>query len=200
LAHVRELASSGAAMTRQQLGEAPCDDERMRRDLLLVRHAKSAWDDPSLADHDRPLAPRGEKALRGLRDQLSRAEHRPDVVLCSSARRTVDTLDGFRAALPKQARIDVTDDLYLANADTLLTRLHGLDGKVRCAMLVGHNPGIEDLALLLVGSGDAGLRAQLTAKLPTGAVVALSFEGRWTQLGADAARVDALFMPRRPRP
>jgi phosphohistidine phosphatase len=112
----------------------------------------------------------------------------------------VDTLDGFRAALPKQARIDVTDDLYLANADTLLTRLHGLDGKVRCAMVVGHNPGIEDLALLLVGSGDAGLRAQLTAKLPTGAVVVLSFDGRWTQLGADAARIDALFMPRRPRP
>ena len=172
----------------------------MRRDLLLVRHAKSAWDDPSLADHDRPLAPRGEKALRGLREHLSRAEHPPDVVLCSSARRTVDTLDGIRAALPKQASIDVTDELYLANTNTLLTRLHGLNGKVRCAMLIGHNPGIEDLALLLVGSGDAGLRAQLAAKLPTGALVALSFDGRWTHLGAGTARIDALFMPRRPRP
>jgi len=172
----------------------------MRRDLLLVRHAKSAWDDLSLADHDRPLAVRGEKALRGLREYLGRVEHPPDVVLCSSARRTVDTLHGFRAALPKQARIDVTDELYLASADTLLTRLHGLDSRVRCAMLVGHNPGIEDLALFLVGPGDTGLRAQLTAKLPTGAVVALSFEGRWTQLGADTARVDALFIPRRPRP
>ena len=172
----------------------------MRRDLLLVRHAKSAWDDLSLADHDRPLAVRGEKALRGLREYLGRIEHPPDVVLCSSARRTVDTLDGFRAVLPKQARIDVTDELYLASADTLLTRLHGLDSKVRCAMLVGHNPGLEDLALFLVGPGDTGLRAQLTAKLPTGAVVALSFDGRWTQLGAATARVDALFMPRRPRP
>ena len=120
--------------------------------------------------------------------------------MCSSARRTVDTLDGFRAALPKRAIIDVTDELYLADADTLLTRLRGLDGNVRSAMLVGHNPGIEDLALLLVGSGDAGLRAQLTTKLPTGAVVSLSFDGRWTQLGADAARIDALFMPRQPRP
>ena len=72
------------------------DDSRMRRDLLLVRHAKSGWDDPSLDDHDRPLAVRGEKALRGLRDYLGRVEHPPDVVLCSSARRTVDTLDGFR--------------------------------------------------------------------------------------------------------
>jgi phosphohistidine phosphatase len=172
----------------------------MRRDLLLVRHAKSAWDDVSLADHDRPLAVRGEKALRGMREFLGRVEQPPDVVLCSSARRTVDTLHGFRAALPKQARIDVTDELYLASAHTLLTQLHGLDDKVRCAMLVGHNPGIEDLALFLVGSGDAGLRAQLGAKLPTGAVVALSFDGRWTHLGADSARVDAMFMPRRPRP
>jgi phosphohistidine phosphatase SixA len=126
--------------------------------------------------------------LRGLREYVSRVEHPPDVVVWSSALRTVDTLDCLRAALPKRASIDVSDELYLANADTLLTRLHGLDGKVRCAMLVGNNPGIEDLALLLVGSGDAELRAQLTAKLPTGAVVALSVDGRWNQLGADAAR------------
>ena len=172
----------------------------MRHDLLLVRHAKSAWDDPSLADHDRPLAVRGDKALRGLREYLSRVEHPPDAVLCSSARRAVDTLDGIRAALPKRASIDVTDELYMASTNTLLARLHGLNGKVRCAMLIGHNPGIENLALLLVGSGDAGLRAQLAAKLPTGALVALSFDGRWTQLGAETARVDALFMPRRPRP
>ncbi len=88
----------------------------------------------------------------------------------------------------------------MANADTLLTRLHGLDGKVRCVMLIGHNPGIEDLALVVVGSGDAGLRSQLAAKLPTGALVALSFDGRWTHLGAGTARIDAMFMPRRPRP
>ena len=172
----------------------------MRRELLLVRHVKSAWDDPSLADHDRPLAPRGTKALPRLRDFLTRAEHRPDVVLCSSSRRTADTLDGIRVALPKRASIELLDELYLADADTLLTRLHGLDGKVRCAMLIGHNPGIEDLASLLVGSGDTALRAQLAAKLPTGAVVALSFDGAWADLAAGAARIDAMFVPRPPRP
>jgi phosphohistidine phosphatase len=172
---------------------------RMRRDLLLVRHAKSAWDDPSLADHDRPLAPRGAKAVRRLREYLTRAEYRPDVVLCSSSRRTVDTLDGIRAALPKRVSIDVADELYLANADTLVTLLHGLDGTIRCAMLVGHNPSIEVLASRLAGSGDAGLRAQLAVKLPTGALVALSFDGAWANLGAGAARIDALFVPRPPR-
>jgi len=67
-------------------------------------------------------------------------------------------------------------------------------------MLVGHNPGIEDLASRLVGSGDAELRAQLAAKLPTGALVALSFNGAWADLAPGAARIDALFMPRPPRP
>jgi phosphohistidine phosphatase len=172
----------------------------MRRDLLLVRHAKSAWDDPSLADYDRPLAPRGTKAVRRLRDYLTRTEHRPDVVLCSSSRRTVDTVEGIRVALPKRASIELADELYLADATTILTRLRALDGTVRCAMLVGHNPGIEDLASRLVGSGDAELRAQLAAKLPTGALVALSFNGAWADLAPGAARIDALFMPRPPRP
>jgi len=173
---------------------------QVRRDLLLVRHAKSAWDDPSLNDHDRPLAPRGTKAVRRMSAYLTRAEYRPDVVLCSSSRRTVDTLDGIRGALPKRARVEVADDLYLADANTLLKRLHGLDGKDRCAMLVGHNPGVEDLASLLVGSGDDGLRAQLAVKFPTGALVAFSFVGAWADLDAGSARIDAFFVPRPPRP
>jgi phosphohistidine phosphatase len=171
----------------------------IRRNLLLLRHAKSDWDDPSLADHDRPLAPRGAKAVGRLREYLAGSGYRPDVVLCSSSRRTVDTLDGIRAALPKRARIDVVDELYLAGPDTLLQLLRGLDGKVHDAMVIGHNPGLEDLATLLAGSGDAGLRAQLAAKFPTGAVAALSFDGPWADLGEGAARIDALFVPRPPR-
>ncbi|HEY5423872.1 MAG TPA: histidine phosphatase family protein [Ilumatobacteraceae bacterium] len=172
----------------------------MRRDLLLVRHAKSAWDDPSLNDHDRPLAPRGTKATRRMSAYLAQAEYRPDVVLCSSSRRTMDTLDGIRAALPRRARVELADELYLADANTLLKRLHGLNGKDRCAMLVGHNPGIEDLASLLVGSGDPGLRARLAVKFPTGALVALSFVCAWADLDAGAARIDDFFVSRSPRP
>jgi phosphohistidine phosphatase len=172
----------------------------MRRDLLLLRHAKSAWDDPSLADHDRPLAPRGEKAVRRLREHLASTGYRPDVVLCSSARRTVETLEGIRSALPKRASIDVVDDIYAASADTLLAMLHDVSADVRCAMLIGHNPGIEDLATCLVGSGDDRLRTQLAAKVPTGALVTLSFVGEWAELGAGTARIDALFVPRPARP
>ena len=153
----------------------------MHRELLLVRHVKSAWDDPSLADHDRPVAPRGVKALRHLRDYLKRTDYRPDVVLCSSSRRTVDTLDGIRAALPNRASIEVADELYLANADTLLARLQALDDTIRCAMVVGHNPAIEDLAQRLVGSGDTSLRCPARREGPYrgsgGAVVRRRVDG-----------------------
>ena len=65
-------------------------------------------------------------------------------------------------------------------------------------MLIGHNPGLEDLALLLVGSGDKGRREQLAAKFPTGAAATLSFDGAWAGLEAGAARIDSLFTPRPP--
>jgi phosphohistidine phosphatase len=171
----------------------------MRRQLLLVRHAKSAWDDPSLADHNRPLAPRGLKALPRLRAHLKRVHRRPELVLCSSSRRTIDTFEGIKAVVAKRARVEVEAELYLADADTLLERLNGIGGDVRTAMVIGHNPGIQDLALLLVGAGDAGLRGQLAAKVPTGAAVTVSFKGAWADLAGGTARIENLFVPRPPR-
>lgn len=172
----------------------------MWRRLLLVRHAKSAWDDPSLGDHDRPLAPRGVNALPRLRDHLVTSGHRPDVVLCSSARRTVDTLSGIRAALADGALVEVDEEWYLADAPTVLARLRAIDREVGCVLVVGHNPTIQDLALALGGAGDESTRGQLALKLPTGAAVTLSFDGEWGDLGSGVATVDDLFMPRRPRP
>ena len=168
----------------------------MRRRLLLVRHAKSAWDDPSLADDERPLAPRGVKALARLCDYLTRAGHRPQIVLCSPSRRTLATLDGIRAAMPKRPRIEVDDELYLATANTLLARLRSIDDGIGCALVIGHNPGLQDLADRLAGAGDAGMRAQVSAKFPTAAVVTLSFDTAWADLRDRGARIDDLFMPR----
>lgn len=166
---------------------------------MLVRHAKSAWNDASLADHDRPLAPRGVKALPRLRDHLARATHPPELVVCSTARRTVDTLDGIRAALPQHARVETEQAVYGASAHALLGRLRLVDDDIGCAMVIGHNPATQDLAMLLIGTGDPGLRERLVAKLPTGAAVTLSFDGAWEDLGAHMARLDDLFMPRPPR-
>jgi phosphohistidine phosphatase len=171
----------------------------MRRRLLLVRHAKSAWDDPSLVDHDRPLAPRGLKALPRLANHLARAECQAEMVLCSSSRRTVQTLDGIRVAFAERATTEVDPDLYLASAFDLLARLRDVDNRVQCAMFIGHNPGMQDLALLLVSAGDASLREQLLTKFPTAAAATLSFDGKWADLSPRTARIDHLFMPRAPR-
>lgn len=171
----------------------------MRRRLLLVRHAKSAWDDPALADHDRPLAERGERALPRLRAHLDGAGLRPDHVLCSSARRTRQTLDGIRPLVPAGVPIEVDRGFYLASAPAILDRVRRLGDAVACAWVIGHNPTMQDLGLLLAGDGDPGDLEQLRRKLPTGAAVTLSFDGAWSGLAAGRADLDDLFTPRPPR-
>jgi phosphohistidine phosphatase len=170
----------------------------MVRRLVLVRHAKSAWDDPSLTDHERPLAPRGAKALRRLSEHLGQVAPQVDLVLCSTARRAVETLDGFRGGLPTETTVEVTDALYGAEAGDIVTMLRRLGSDVGCVVVVGHNPALQDLAVRLAAEGDAELRAQLARKLPTGSAVTISFEGDWADLAI--GHLDALFMPRRPRP
>lgn len=172
----------------------------MQRTLVLVRHAKSSWDDSALADHDRPLAPRGVKALDRMREHIAALELGSVRVWCSSARRALDTFEGVRAALPDDAVVVVDRSIYDANAEALLAHLHDVDDDVERVMVVGHNPTIQDLAIHLAGSGDHDARHQLVTKLPTGAIVTLSFDGQWQDLAKGTANLDTLFTPRRPRP
>lgn len=194
LASVRNIGGSRSVPAAKCDG-ATRDADGMRRHLLLVRHAKSAWNDPSLADHDRPLAPRGTRALPRLRNHVTSMPP-PELVLCSTSRRTADTFEGIRAALHRDARIEMEPALYEATADTLLGRLQRVDSDVGCTMLIGHNPSMQDLAMLLVGAGDSAMRAQLSAKFPTAAALTLSLDRTWADLGAGAVRLDDLFLPR----
>lgn len=171
----------------------------MVRHLLLVRHAKSSWDEPALSDRERPLARRGVDALPRLHRHLTDGGLRPDLVLCSPARRTVDTLAGIRGVLAEPARIETDEWLYLTDADSLLTRLRELADDLGCAMVVGHNPTLRELSLRLVGGGDEASWAQVRNKLPTGAIVTLSFDGEWSELADGRAHLDDLFVPRPPR-
>jgi phosphohistidine phosphatase len=171
------------------------------RRVVIVRHAKSDWSDWSLADHDRPLAPRGIKALKRMRNHLAGASP-PDLVLCSSARRTRDTLDGIAAALPDDVEIHVEDEIYDASAWSLVDRLRIIDDDVTTVMLVGHNPGLHDLAVDLVGEGDDAdttMRERLMTKFPTGAIATVSFDGAWPDVESGCATLDDFFTPRPPR-
>jgi phosphohistidine phosphatase len=160
-------------------------DERHR--LVLVRHAKSSWDDPTLSDHDRPLAQRGRKALDRMRSHLENRGVRPDVVLCSSARRTRDTLDGIRHGLGGHPRIEIEDGLYGAGADQIVARLGRLEDAIATAVVIGHNPGIADLVDLL---------AVTDQDMPTGAIADLSFAGPWSAVGSATVSLDDLWRPR----
>ena len=118
------------------------------RNLILLRHAKSDWSDPALADHDRPLARRGRKAARRIAADLARWAPVPDIILCSTSRRTVETAD---LVAPDGVRRELLRSLYHAGPDAILETLKHLPGSVRTAMVIGHNPGMEDLVTASTG-------------------------------------------------
>ena len=164
--------------------------------LVLVRHAKSSWDDETLHDHDRPLAPRGERALEAMRTHVAALELPTLFVLCSTARRAEMTLDGLRPSLPDDAAIEHDPGVYDDDARSLFDRVRRRGAHHGSMMVVGHNPTLQDLACDLVGDGDQADRDQLARKLPTGAIVSMSFDGDWADLAAATARLERLFMPR----
>jgi phosphohistidine phosphatase len=167
------------------------------RVLYLLRHAKSSWDEPNLADHDRPLAPRGRRAARRVADHVRAEAVRPTLVLCSSARRTQETLAELTPTLGDQAEVIVTDELYGADAAAILHRLGEVDQSVASVMIVGHNPGLHDLALELTGDGDAAAISQLHTKFPTGALATLHLGPTgWDELAAGQAYLANLVLPR----
>jgi len=136
--------------------------------LWLLRHAKSSWDDPDLADEDRPLAPRGERAAAAMRRYLGADPIQPSLVLCSSARRARQTLAAVLPALGTDLEVRIEPGLYTFDASVLIERLRTVPAD-RSVLLVGHNPSMQDLASLLASSGDR--LNELRAKLPTGALV-----------------------------
>ncbi len=171
--------------------------------LTLLRHAKSSWDAPELDDYDRPLAKRGKKAAPEIGAALAAMGLRPDVILCSSAVRARATLD---LVLPKLGapvpRVIYDDGIYLAPPETLLSRLLRLapdeTGKVpRHVMLVGHNPGLEELAVLLIGSGALDDTARLTEKFPTAGVAVIGFNAQsWAEIAPGAGRLEHFLTPK----
>ena len=157
------------------------------RRLLLLRHAKSSWDDPALADHDRPLAPRGRRAGKRMGAYLRDEQVEIALVLCSSATRARQTLE--RVDPPGEVRIEAS--LYGASASELLERVRRVPDETESVMLIGHNPAIEDMtALLTDGVPLAG------GKFPTGALATLTFTGSWRQLGPGTARLESFVRPR----
>jgi phosphohistidine phosphatase len=166
----------------------------MKRTLYLLRHAKSSWDDPDLADVERPLAPRGRRAAATMARHVRMQGFAPELVLCSPSVRTRDTLERVAAGFARAPRVEIVDDLYQASAAELLARLRVLPDELGSAMLVGHHPALPELALALAGSGP--MRDQIAEKFPTGALATLAVSGPWHELTPGNARLVAFVKPR----
>jgi phosphohistidine phosphatase len=153
------------------------------RVVFVLRHAKSSWSDPGIADHDRPLSGRGRRSATAVAASFLADQLQPQLVLCSSAERARQTLAPLRKVLPPDTPILIESGLYLATADALLERLRSLDDGVRRVLLVGHNPGLQDLVRALAGPTVLG-----PAGLPTAALVAIRVKApKWSALGAGTA-------------
>ncbi|HEY3910343.1 MAG TPA: histidine phosphatase family protein [Stellaceae bacterium] len=149
--------------------------------LHLLRHAKSSWKD-GVEDHQRPLNRRGREAAQRLGRHLPTIAGGIDLVLCSSAARTRETLELALAGFAIRPRCLIEGGLYLADCDKLLDRLKQLEESTGNVLLIGHNPGLHELALALAEPDTPAARTLASAKFPTAARASLCILTRWLAL------------------
>jgi phosphohistidine phosphatase len=169
------------------------------RQLLLLRHAKSSWDHAAMPDRDRPLNARGRQAAAAMRHAIRDLGLLPDLVLVSPARRTTETLEALEP-WDETPLIEPMESLYLADPPRLLAALHGVAETVRSVMVIGHNPGLHDLAMSLAGPRalEHGTAAEksLAAGFPTGALAEFVIAGSWWDLREGGGRLVRFMTPR----
>lgn len=167
--------------------------------LLLLRHAKSSWDEPRLDDFDRPLTKRGTKAAAAIGRHIEQAGLVPSLVLCSTAVRTRATVALALREIDATAPEIVFDDaLYLADAETLLGRVRSVEPKHQTVLVVAHNPGLHALALELTGQGSRDKLAELAMQFPTAALAHLLFRAAdWSTILPATGTLADFVLPRR---
>jgi Phosphohistidine phosphatase SixA len=167
-----------------------------RRTLVVLRHAKSAWPD-GVRDHERPLAARGRRDAPAAGRALAGADLLPDLVLCSTAVRARQTWEAAAEQWGTPPPVRLEGRLYGADVPELLEAVREVPEHVRTLLLVGHNPGLEELVLELAGEGLDDSLAQVRTKFPTSAVAVLVWHGSsWHELGPGDALLTDVVVPR----
>lgn len=164
--------------------------------LFLLRHAKSDWGDASLRDFDRPLNERGWAAAKAMGREMRERDLSPDFVLVSPAVRTRETLgrvqEGFGASFEAMEERAI----YLAETMTLVDLVRGAPGQSNRLMIVGHNPGMHELVLML-SEGPHELRNAVAQKYPTAALAEISFDVEdWGEVAPGTGRIRTFLKPR----
>lgn len=169
---------------------------RSMKTLHLLRHAKSSWKDPALDDHERPLGKRGRAAAKDMARYMERAGIALDIVLCSTAIRARQTLEPI-AKRVRPANVIFENGIYEVPQRRLWEYLWALPEQAETVLMIGHNPGLHDLALALA---DAGSRDRLPSpedKFPTGALATFSFDGAWKDMRPHGAQLLSFIRPGR---
>jgi phosphohistidine phosphatase len=162
--------------------------------LTLLRHAKSGWDDPALPDFDRPLNPRGRRAAHTVGREMRRLGLGFDRVVASPARRVIETIEEVAQAYGP-LRPEYDRRLYLASPETLMEVAREMPGQVERLLLVGHNPGLEELVLRLSARG--ALRSEVETKYPTATVAEMELPVEsWAELREGRATLRRFIRPR----
>lgn len=165
--------------------------------LSLLRHAKSSWKNPTLPDRERPLASRGETDAPMMGKAMAERGIDPDLVLCSSARRTRDTLALVLPELKIEPKVVYEDALYHATPAEMLDMLRAVQPGASRVLLVGHNPEIQSFALDLVGSGPKHYRDRLREKYPTAGLAVINFtSGLWSNVAVNSGALTLFLTPR----
>lgn len=165
--------------------------------LILLRHAKSGWDDPVARDFDRPLNGKGERAAAAMGAHVRALGIGFDRVVASPAVRVVETLLHFGTGYGRALDPDWDKRVYLASVETLLDIVHEQPETVDRVMLVGHNPGLEELILKLAPEGErGGLRDSVETKFPTASLAVLSIGRSWADAGTGLAELVRFERPR----
>lgn len=164
--------------------------------LLLLRHAKSSWDDPDLKDFDRPLNDRGREAAQLMAAFMGFEGLLPARILCSSAQRTRETLAHLLLHFPEDADICLSRRLYEADAPGYLEAIRDYGATATTLMVIGHNPAMEDVATILAPIGDAPALAAMHEKFPTCGLAVIDFEApRFSEVDPGGGLLSAFHTP-----
>ncbi len=165
--------------------------------LTLLRHAKSSWDDPHLDDFNRPLNERGWKASRRMGRELAQRGMKFDLVIASPAERVRETIDGLMEEFQLKVEVRFDPEIYLAAEERLLEIVRALPESVNAPLLVGHNPGLQQLAVGLTRRDPKGVRDHVANKFPTGALARVELPAhRWAEVGAGTGEIAELILPK----
>ena len=158
------------------------------RTLLIMRHAKSGWDNPDLADFDRPLNSRGLKTAPFMGNIIYENDLQPDFIISSPAKRAKQTAILVKETAQIETKIEYEEKIYEASPTTLLYVAAGIPDEKESVLLVGHNPGIEGFIRMLTGESSV-IRTAAIAK------ISLNIE-KWSEIAANSGTLDLLMRPK----